>query len=190
MSGREPPRAERRAEATLSRFVRTVESLTEGIGFLAALVVIPLVLATCYEVFARYVFGAPTIWAFELGYTLMGVHFLLGGALTLKRQGHVRIDLIYGQLSERHKALVDLTLYLFLVLPALVLVCWWLMDYALAAYASGETSGQSAWNPPIWPFRAIIAASFVLLALQVAAECLKCLAVLQGRREKLSGSRP
>ncbi|MEQ8652766.1 MAG: TRAP transporter small permease subunit [Kiloniellales bacterium] len=163
----------RTAVGPLYRVVRAIESLTEGVGFLAALVVIPLVLATCYEVFARYVFGAPTIWAFELGYTLMGVHFLLGGALTLKRQGHVRIDLIYGQLSRRKKAIIDLTLYLLLVLPALVLVSLRLSDFAAEAYASGETTGQSAWNPPIWPFRAVIAFSFVLLTLQVVAECLK-----------------
>ncbi len=174
------PSHEGTASGPLSRSVRAIECLTEGVGFLAALVVIPLVLATCYEVFARYVFGSPTIWAFELGYTLMGVHFLLGGALTLKRQGHVRIDLIYGQLSRRKKAWIDLLLYLFVVLPALVLVTWQLSDYAAGAHASGETSGQSAWNPPIWPFRAVIAFSFLLLALQVLAECLKSWRVLRG----------
>jgi TRAP-type mannitol/chloroaromatic compound transport system permease small subunit len=156
-----------------------IESLSEGIGGLAALVVIPLVLATCYEVFARYVFGAPTIWAFELGYTLMGIHFLLGGAITLKRDGHVRIDLIYAQLSARRRALIDLALYVVLVLPALTLVFLRLADYAADAYSSGETSGQSAWNPPIWPLRAIIAASFLLLTLQVVAEILKCIGILR-----------
>lgn len=171
-----------------SGLVRAIEALTGGVGMLAALVVVPLVVATCYEVFARYVFGAPTIWAFELGYTLMGVHFLLGGALTLKRQRHIRIDVIYAQLSPRKRAAIDLALYLALVLPALILVSLRLGDYAASAYASGETSGQSAWNPPIWPFRAIIAASFVLLALQVLAECLKCLDVLCGRGSERNAS--
>ncbi len=176
----------------LRKAVRAIETLTEGVGFLAALVVIPLVLATCYEVFARYAFGAPTIWAFELGYTLMGVHFLLGGALTLKRQGHVRIDLIYGQLSQRKKAWIDLVLYLLVILPALALVSWRLSDYALEAYHSGETSGQSAWNPPIWPFRTVIAVSFILLALQVLAECIKSWRILRGADEgaDLEGASP
>jgi len=159
----------------MRHILRVIERLTEGIGSLAALVIIPLVLATCYEVFARYVFGAPTIWAFELGYTLMGIHFLLGGALTLKRQGHVRIDVIYGQLSANKKALIDLVLYVTLILPALVMIFLRLLDYATSAYLSGETSGQSAWNPPIWPFRMIIAASFLFLTLQVLAEIIKCL---------------
>jgi TRAP-type mannitol/chloroaromatic compound transport system permease small subunit len=158
-----------------------IEGLTEGIGGLAALVVIPLVLATCYEVFARYAFGAPTIWAFELGYTLMGIHFLLGGAITLKKQAHVRIDLIYDQLSAKKQAAIDLVLYAGLTLPALVLIFLRLADFAGEAYFSGETTGQSAWNPPIWPFRVIIATSFLLLALQVLAEILKCIGTLRGR---------
>lgn len=159
----------------MRRFLGAIEWLTEGVGSLAALVIIPLVCATCYEVFARYVFGAPTIWAFELGYTLMGIHFLLGGALTLKRQGHVRIDVIYGQLKPKKQAVIDLVLYVTLVLPALILIFLRLSEYATSAYLSGETSGQSAWNPPIWPFRMLIATSFLLLALQVVAEILKCL---------------
>ena len=160
---------------------RAIDALSTIVGSAAALVVIPLVLATCWEVFARYVFGAPTIWAFELGYMLMGVHFLMGGALTLKMRQHVRIDLIYATLSPKRRALIDLTGYTLLALPALVLISQRFFDYTLDAYQSGELSGQSAWNPPIWPFRAIILASLVLLALQVFAESLKSLATLLGR---------
>jgi TRAP-type mannitol/chloroaromatic compound transport system permease small subunit len=136
-------------------------------------------LATGYEVFARYLFNAPTIWAFELGYTLTGIHFLLGGAITLKRQGHVRIDLIYDQLSVRKRAIIDLVLYVTLVLPALTLIFLRIADFATQAYLSGEGTGQSAWNPPIWPFRAIIATSFLVLTLQVVAEILKCIGKLR-----------
>ncbi len=161
--------------------IASIEWLSEGVGGLAALIVIPLVLATCYEVFARYVLGSPTIWAFELGYILMGLHFLLGGAITLKRQEHVRIDLIYARLSRPRQALIDLVLYGLIVLPALVLIFLRLADYATEAFLSGETTGQSAWNPQIWPLRAIIAASFLLLTLQVVAEILKCVAILRGR---------
>lgn len=165
----------------MERVIKTIEALTSAVGGIAALLVIPLVLATVWEVFARYVFGAPTIWAFELGYTLMGMHFLLGGALALKRQVHVRIDLIYAQLSSRKKATIDLIMYLFVLLPALVMIVARLGDYALEAFNSGETSGQSAWNPPIWPFRAIITASFLVLAMQVVAEVLKCLQAILGK---------
>lgn len=161
--------------------IRIIDGMSEAVGAAAALLVLPLVAATCWEVFARYVLGAPTIWAFELGYMLMGLHFLLGAAITLKRRGHVRIDLIYAGLSPKGRAWIDLTCYLFLVLPALALICLRFWEYVADAYQSGERSGQSAWNPPIWPFRLIILASFALLTLQVLAECLRSAGVLLGR---------
>ncbi len=160
--------------------IRFIESITRAVGYTAALVVIPLALGVSYEVFARYFFGAPTIWAFELGYTLMGVHFLLGGALTLQRGAHVRIDLVYARLSPRMKALADLALYITLLIPCLLLLSDRLIEYAVDAYNSGERSGNSAWNPVIWPFRAIIALSFLLLLLQVVAECLKAIRTILG----------
>src|SRR3546814_7834307 len=67
---------------------------------------------------------------FELGYTLMGIHFLLGGAITLKKRAHVRIDLIYDQLSAKKQAAIDLVLYVGLTLPALALIFVWLADFA------------------------------------------------------------
>ncbi len=160
--------------------IRLIESFSVSIGYTAALVVVPLALATCYEVFARILFGAPTIWAFELGYTLMGIHFLLGGALTLQRGAHVRIDLVYSRLSPRFQALADLLLYVVLLVPCLYLLSERLTEYAIEAYYSGERSGNSAWNPVIWPFRAIIAFSFMLLLLQVIAECLKAIRIIRG----------
>ena len=159
---------------------RAIDTLSTVVGSVAALIIIPLVLATCWEVLARYIFGAPTIWAFELGYMLMGLHFLLGGALTLLRQQHVRIDLIYARLPPRRRAVIDLAGYALLVLPALVMICLRFWEHTTNAMTTGERTGQSAWNPEIWPFRAIILASFGLLTLQVVSESLKAIAVLRG----------
>ncbi len=161
--------------------VQIIERVTGSVGYVTALIVLPLALATVYDVFARYVLLEPTIWAFELGYSLTGAHFLLGAAITLQRGGHIRIDLIYAKLPRKWRAGLDLTFYLFLLLPFLVLLSDALADYALRALESGERTGQSAWNPPIWPLRVVIASSFVLLGLQVVAEILKSVAVLIGR---------
>lgn len=162
-------------------FVLALERLTSGVGYLAAVIVLPLALATAYDVFARYVLLDPTIWAFELGYSLMGAHFLLGSAITLKLQGHIRIDLFYARMSRRTQAAIDLVLYVVLYLPFLLLLSHSLYSYALASIASGERTGQSAWNPPIWPLRIAISTGIALLAVQVLAEILKCVATLRGR---------
>lgn len=162
-------------------FVRLVERVTGAFGVLAAFVVVPLILATVYEVFSRYLFDAPTIWAYELGYMAMGTNFLLGAAFTLRERGHIRIDVAYNHFSPRIRALIDSAGYLFLFLP----LAWWLSyglwEYAFNAYLSGETSGQSAWNPVIWPFRMVFFAGFLLLALQATAELIKAVYTLIGR---------
>ncbi len=166
---------------TLPLPLRLAEKLTFGVGALAALVVIPLALATCYEVFSRYLFTAPTIWAFELGYMLTGTHFLLGAALTLQRGQHIRIDLIYARLRPKRKAVIDLICYLVLFIPFTIFIAIRLWEYMTHAYSSGELSGQSAWNPPIWPFRLVFFVGFVMLGLQALLESVKCVYTLAGR---------
>jgi TRAP-type mannitol/chloroaromatic compound transport system permease small subunit len=165
----------------MTLLVRLIEQIVGGSGRIAALIVIPLVLTTAFEVFSRYLFNAPTIWAYELGYMLTGSHFLLGASLTLMMKAHIRIDLLYAKYSDKGRALVDLVCYSLLFFPFLVLLSQALFNYAYHAFDIGELSGQSAWSPPIWPFRMMLTLGFVLLALQVFAEILKCISVLIGK---------
>ena len=164
---------------------RLLDRVTLGSGIIAALLIFPLIIATCWEVVARYLFGAPTIWAFELAYMGMGAHFILGGAYTLKRRAHIRIDLIYAQLRPKIRALIDLLGHLLLMLPFAVWMCFGLWDFFIEAWVFSERSGNSAWNPIIWPFRLVLLAGFALLGLQLISEILKSLAVLLGQCERL-----
>ena len=152
--------------------IAAIERLNFGVGCFAALLIIPLVLATCYEVFARYAMGRPTIWAYEVGYLLTGSHFLLGMAYTLRDGAHIRIDVFSGKFSERTRAVIDLVGYT-VMLPLLVWLSYQMYRYLVDGYASGETSGQSALNLPVWPFRVVFLVAFALFALQVLAEVIK-----------------
>jgi TRAP-type mannitol/chloroaromatic compound transport system permease small subunit len=156
----------------LRSLIRSIERAVGGVGVFAALLIVPLVLATCWEVFSRYVMGAPTVWAYEVGYILTGSHFLLGLAYTLREGLHIRIDVFTGSMSPRTRALIDIVAYA-IVLPLLAWLAWMLLQYLVAGYARGERSGQSALNLPVWPFRAVFFVSFLLFALQVLAELLK-----------------
>lgn len=163
--------------------IKLIERLTGSVGIMASFALVPLVLATCYEVFARYVFGQPTIWAYEVGYILTGAHFLLAMAFTLKSDEHIRIDIFSGHFSQRTRATIDLLAYA-VMLP---LMCW--MSYALwlhlaQGYLRNERSGQSALNLPVWPFRVIFLVSFVLLALQITAEAVKAVRKWRGTEAK------
>jgi TRAP-type mannitol/chloroaromatic compound transport system permease small subunit len=146
--------------------------------------VIPLIAASCYEVFSRYVMGEPTLWAFEVGTMMMGTHFLIGLAYTLREGEHVRVDVLYAHASATSKALIDTFAYVGLVLP----LCAWLVygftHKVIAAYETQERSGLSAFNPVIWPFRAVMLAAFALLFLQGLAELLRCYRVLRHHEKR------
>lgn len=158
-----------------------IERLTGSFGVIAAWVVLPLIAATVYEVTSRYLFNAPTIWAYELGYMATGTNFLLGSAFALREKAHIRIDVLYTHFSPRTKALVDSAGYLLLFLPVALWLSWRLGGYALEAFLSGEQSGESAWNPVIWPFRLVFFSGIFLLSLQGIAEFIKAVATLAGK---------
>ncbi|MCL4182217.1 MAG: TRAP transporter small permease subunit [Burkholderiaceae bacterium] len=157
----------------MNALTKSIERVTGSVGIAAAMVLVPLVLATCYEVFARYAMGAPTIWAYEVGYLLTGSHFLLGMAYTLREDAHIRIDVFSGKFSERTRAAIDLVGYT-VMLPLLIWLSYQMYRYLVDGYRSGETSGQSALNLPVWPFRVVFLVAFVLFALQVIVEVTKC----------------
>jgi TRAP-type mannitol/chloroaromatic compound transport system permease small subunit len=143
--------------------------------------VIPLIVASVYEVFSRYVLGEPTLWAFEIGYMVMGTHFLIGLAYTLREREHVRVDFFYAHISPKARALIDAFTYAVLLLPLAGWLTAALWQKVQSAYESHERSGMSAFNPVIWPFRLIMCTAFALLALQALAELLRCIKVLAGR---------
>lgn len=162
----------------MGSLVRAIERASDFVGIAGAMLLIPLVLVTCYEVIARYAFGAPTIWAYEIGFTLTGAHFLLGMAFTLRAGEHIRIDIFSGKFSTKTRALIDLVGYA-VVLPLMVWLALYLFRYFFGAYTSGERSGASAFNAQVWPFRLIFFIAFALLALQVLAEVLKLIRTLK-----------
>jgi TRAP-type mannitol/chloroaromatic compound transport system permease small subunit len=160
--------------------VRIIERISHLTGVVAAWLIVPLVFATVYEVISRYAFNAPTIWAYEIGYLMTGSSFLIGMAYALSREAHIRIDVVSANLSQRTRAVIDLVCYVGLLIPFLLWVTHLLWTRSLAAIASGEKSGQSAWNPPLWPFRTVFFIAFALLLLQVIAEVVKCARRLRG----------
>lgn len=174
----------------MNSLLRLIERISGFTGRITAWLLVPLVAATTYDVVARYAFTAPTQWAYEVGYMMMGTHALLGIAYTLREGGHVRIDAFSQYFSQTTKALVDLIGYAVFVLPCLVWVTFSLWHYWVRALETNELSGQSAWNPVIWPFKLVFFVAFVLLVLQIVGEIIKAVQFLTGQRaryEALSG---
>ena len=180
--GRGAALPQRQGPARLKGFLAVLDRISGTTGAIAAWLVIPLIAATCYEVFSRYVLGEPTFWAYEIGYMAMGTHFLIGLAYTLREGEHVRVDFLYGHVSRRKKAIIDAFTYVVLLLPLAgwMSVAFW--HKVAQAYESQERTGLSAFNPVIWPFRAVMLSAFVLLFLQALAELIRCYEILKKPR--------
>ena len=161
--------------------IKNIERATSSVGIFASFAIVPLVLATCYEVISRYVLDSPTIWAYEVGYILTGSHFLLGMAYTLKKGEHIRIDIFSAAFSQRTRAIIDLVSYS-VILPLMLWLTYALFGHLATGYLRNEHSGQSAMNLPVWPFRIVFLVAFSLFALQILAEVLKTLRRLDDKK--------
>ncbi|MFT5173814.1 MAG: TRAP-type mannitol/chloroaromatic compound transport system permease small subunit [Gammaproteobacteria bacterium] len=162
-------------------FINKVETVTVKAGLVAASLIPLLAILITYEVVSRYAFGAPTSWAFEISYMLMGISLMLGIAWCTLARKHIRVDFLYDRLAPKGKAGVDLAGFVFLLLPILIWVTWALYVYFLEAYKVSEVSGESAWNPLIWPFKFSFAYGFFLFTMQTIVEAIKCVLTLSGR---------
>ncbi len=162
----------------MNALIRAIERAVGAVGIFAALLLVPLTLATCWEVFSRYVMKAPTVWAYEIGYLLTGSHFLLGLAYTLREREHIRIDIFSGKFSPRTRAIIDLTAYC-IVVPLLIWLTFALAQHFWIGWSRFERTGQSAMNMPVWPFRTVFVVSFLLFAMQTFVALLQALTVMK-----------
>lgn len=159
-------------------FIRPVERISKFGGMVAASIIPVLAVLIVYEVVMRYVFRAPTSWAFEISYMLMGTSLMLGIAFCTQLRRHIRVDFLYDAVTDKKKAMIDFVGYICLLLPMIIWTTWGLYEYFLEAYKVNEQSGESAWNPLIWPFKFTFAFGFYLFTLQSIVETVKCVLVL------------
>ena len=162
-------------------FIRTMEWFTRLFGYIGAFIIAALIVAMVYEVVSRYFFSAPTKWAFEMAYMLMGTSFMFGLAYCMQMGRHIRVDFVYDHVSLKTRQIIDLAGYLFLV-PMLLWLTWGLWEYFVEAYRVDETSGESAWNPIIWPFKFSLVIGIVLLFMQTVVQIVRAIMILAGRQ--------
>jgi TRAP-type mannitol/chloroaromatic compound transport system permease small subunit len=163
--------------------IRIIDRFTDSIGKLIALSMALLVGMISYEVFARYLFNAPTAWVYESSYMVNGGAFMLGCAYALLKGAHVRTDIFWEQYSERRKGIIDLLSYLVLFFPSMITLMVISIDDAWLSYIIGERSQESTWRAIMWPFRSTIPLAALLFIIQGISESLKCLYQIRFGRE-------
>jgi|SRR5690606_25467360 len=159
----------------MDRLFQTVDAVSRALARVAELVTLVLVASMIYEVAARYLFGAPTIWAFDISYMCTGTLFILGAAYTLREDAHVRIDALSQRMPPRLRGCIDGVVFLALLLPAFATISWFAISRAWRAYLTHEVETVSPWAPLMWPFYALLALGLAALTLQIAVQGMRAL---------------
>jgi TRAP-type mannitol/chloroaromatic compound transport system permease small subunit len=158
----------------MNRALLIIDALSAFVGKAFAWTILAMTFAISYEVFCRYALGAPTDWAFDVSYMLYGTLFMMAGAYTLSRNGHVRGDFLYRNWSPRRQARIDLALYFLFYFPGILALIYSGWEYFKLSYLLNEHSSASPNGPIVWPFKAVIPIVGVLMLLQGIVEALRC----------------
>lgn len=164
------------------RFIQFADGLSAWFGKAFAWLIILMSFGVGYEVLVRYVFNAPTPWSLDVSFIMYGSLFMMGGAYTLSRGGHVRGDFLYRTWTPRTQAKVDLVLYFLFFFPgitALILAGW---KYSARSWSYTEVSVNSPAGIPVFQFKTVIVAAGILLFIQGLAQVCRCiLCIREGR---------
>lgn len=163
----------------MQRLLLGIDRLSTLVGQAFAWCIVLLTGVVVYEIFVRYVFRAPTSWAYDVSYMLYGTLFMMAGAYALSRNAHVRGDFLYRNFPPRRQAWFDLVLYILFFFPAIIafMVSGW--HFFEESFRQNERSMFSPTGPVIWPFKFLIPVVGLLLLLQGLVEVVRCIRCLR-----------
>lgn len=160
-------------------FVRFVDRLNLWVGRFAMSLFFVLAAILLTSTLSRLFFGAPVNWALEMSQFVLSAYYLLGGAYTLQREGHVRMDLFYSRLPPKRRAGIDAFTALFVMFYLGVMI-WGGVSSTNYAITYGQTN-YSAWAPVLWPIKTIMTIGIVLMLLQFIANFFRDIATARGK---------
>jgi TRAP-type mannitol/chloroaromatic compound transport system permease small subunit len=152
----------------MKKLFRVIDAINDYLGRALSYFNIMVVGMVCWEIVARYVFNAPTIWASEGMVMLSGFMYVLVGGYAQLHKRHVRIDLLYSNLGLRGQAICDVISFLFFSLFMYALV-WHGGIFALDSIKLRETSA-TPWDPIVYPIKSAIPVGAFLVWLQMTAD--------------------
>lgn len=160
---------------SVAKFIDTINNF---IGKLIAFLLIPGICIATYEVIARYFFGAPTIWAWEMNLQLWAGIVLLCGGYVMLKDGHVRVDVLYNMFNKNIRAILNIISCL-LIMSCMILIIKYGFDLGIASLLKDERQA-TVWGSPMWTIRMLIPIGGILLFMQGLSEIIKSILILMG----------
>jgi TRAP-type mannitol/chloroaromatic compound transport system permease small subunit len=156
-----------------------LDKVTTFFGHAFSWLIVALTALMTWEILSRRFFDAPHAWTFDAQIQLYGFLFMAAGGYTLAAQGMVRGDVLYGFLTPRVQATIDLVLYVFFFIPGIVALTYAGWTYAGESWAIRERSTIMSEGPPLYWFKSIIPVAGVLIGVQGIAEIVRCVLCLR-----------
>lgn len=158
---------------SIKKIILFLDSLSQWMANICCWLVIPLMLVLFIEVVARKFFVKPTTWGMDMSYMINGTLSMAGAIYALRQGAHICTDFISQRWPIRIQGAVNLILYLFLFFPGISIFLWFGWNFAYISWLERERAITSAWMPPIYPLKMIMAIGIALLILQGISEFLK-----------------
>jgi TRAP-type mannitol/chloroaromatic compound transport system permease small subunit len=158
----------------MQKLLLLIDKVSTFVGYFFSWLIVSLTLMITWEVFSRYALDHPHPWAFDVMIMMYGTLFMMAGAYTLSKNGHVRGDVLYGFLRPRSQASVDLVLYVVFFIPGVFALTYAGFYYASESWAINEHSNITAEGPPVYPFKSVIPLAGAFLLAQGLVEIVRC----------------
>src|SRR3990172_12684201 len=153
----------------MQRTLKLIDGLSYWSGRAVCILIYGMVASLLYEVISRYLFNAPTNWAHDAATYFFGTYFMCGAAYCLRTKRMISVDLIYGRLSRRTQAIINVCTFIFFLAICYTLI-WLGGKDAIASWRVGERSIASTWRPILYPLKMVIPVATFLLLLQGLAD--------------------
>ena len=158
----------------MQKLLLFVDKVSTWVGHAFSWLIVGLTLLISWEVFSRYALDNPHAWAFDVMIQMYGALFMMAGAYTLAKNGHVRGDVVYGFFTPRVQASLDLTLYIVFFIPGVVALVWAGYTFAAESWAIRESSNITAGGPAYYPFKTVIPVAGAFVLVQGIVEIIRC----------------
>ena len=157
----------------MSKSIINIDRFSKWIGSVVCWILMPLIFAMTYEVLARKLFLAPTIWAYDISRFLYGALFMLGAGYALSKGVHIRADFLYRNFKIKNQGLIDFWLYLLFYFPGLIVFFYMTFGFVLESIQRGERGMDTTWMPYMWPIKTCLLIGIIFLLIQGFSELLK-----------------
>ncbi len=157
----------------MAKSIINIDKFSKWIGSVVCWILMPLIFAMTYEVLARKLFLAPTIWAYDISRFLYGALFMLGAGYALSRGVHIRADFLYRNFKIKNQGLIDFWLYLLFYFPGLIVFFYMTFGFVVESIQRGERGMDTTWMPYMWPIKTCLLIGIIFLLIQGFSELLK-----------------